>query len=94
VTVEHAALLVGLAALVLDYMRARKLDDRTADRVVDLAVAVASLEARVSAVERDVDPTEQDTTDAQSEVLERCGVWLSPEQVRRWADALVRRGEP
>ena len=27
-------------------------------------------------------------------VLERCGVWLSPEQVKRWTDVLVRRGEP
>jgi hypothetical protein len=39
------AMLVGLAALVLDYLRARKLDDETASRVVDLTARVAVLEA-------------------------------------------------
>jgi hypothetical protein len=44
-TIEAAAMLVGLAALVLDYLRARKLDDETASRVVDLTARVAVLEA-------------------------------------------------
>jgi hypothetical protein len=39
------ATLLGLAALVLDYLRGRKLDDEVASRVVDLTARVAVLEA-------------------------------------------------
>jgi hypothetical protein len=45
VTIETTAMLLGLAAVVLDYLRGRKLDDETASRVVDLTARVAVLEA-------------------------------------------------
>lgn len=51
-TVESAAMLVGLAALVLDYLRTRKLDDAIAGRVVDLAARVAVIEATMHREEK------------------------------------------
>jgi hypothetical protein len=48
VTAEHVAMFVGLAALVLEYLRARRLDETTVERVVDLTARVAVLEALVT----------------------------------------------